>query len=187
MSTLQTRVDQATKAQVARALRRTGLTESALVRAAVQRYLKEQEGMSANSGRPPVVAPGPGVNNSAGKLKRVMISIPAFLLPEIEARAKEYGQIPSRWISSLVQSHLMNKPVLRGDEITALLESNRELAAVGRNVNQMAKHLNASPSDVAEVRLELLHLMYGEIELLRKSILSLVAASNRVWGNNGDY
>lgn len=186
MPDIKCRVDSAAKAQFRRAAERAGMTESELLRAAVQRYLSGLPG-SPEAAHGPVAAPDPGSDTSIGKLERVKVGIPAFLIPEIEVRAKEYGQAPSRWISSLVQSHLMKKPVFRENEISALLASNRELAAVGRNVNQMAKHLNASPSDISEVRLELLHLMYGEIELLRKSILSLVAASNRAWGNDGDH
>lgn len=186
MPDIKYRVDDAEKARIRRAAQRVGLTESGLLRAAVRRFLALQEG-KLKPERKPLEAPETSADASAFRSVQMKIGIPAFMIPELEARAENYGQVPSRWISSLVQTHLMEKPIFRQEELSALLASNRELAAVGRNVNQMAKHLNASPSDIAEVRLELLHLMYGEIELLRKSILSLVASSNRAWGNDDYY
>ena len=186
MPDIKYRVDNAEKARIVRAARRAGMTESDLLRAAVHRFLALLRGKPV-ADREPVEAPGADADASAFRLVQMKVGIPAFMIPELELRAKDHGQVQSRWISSLVQTRLMEKPVFRNEELLALLASNRELAAVGRNVNQMAKHLNASPSDIAEVRLELLHLMYGEIELLRKSILSLVAASNRAWGNDGDH
>ena len=89
---------------------------------------------------------------------------------------------PSRWISSLVQTALMKEPVLMEAELLALEESNRELAALGRNLNQIARALNTAFHETERVRLDLLGELKGAIDDNRKRILALVRASRGAWG-----
>ena len=114
------------------------------------------------------------------------VRIPDALIPAIAERAAACGWAPSRWMSALVQSQITKIPVIRNAELLALLEANRELAAVGRNLNQMARHLNGMPHDSEIVKLDLLNAMNSEISSLKKTILTLVAMTNRSWGINDD-
>ena len=66
-------------------------------------------------------------------------------------------------------------------ELAVLRESNRELAAIGRNVNQIARTLNESFYKVESVRLEKLEELRKEIIENRKAIQALIRASENVW------
>ena len=106
-------------------------------------------------------------------------------MEEVKARAKRRGLAPSRWISALVQTALMKEPVLTEAELLVLEESNRELAALGRNLNQIARALNVAFHETERVRLDLLGELKAAIEDNRKSILALVRASRGAWGEGG--
>jgi hypothetical protein len=45
-------------------------------------------------------------------------------------------------VTSLVLSALHREPVLNSDEIAVLRESNRQIAAIGRNLNQLVRALH---------------------------------------------
>jgi hypothetical protein len=63
-----------------------------------------------------------------------------FIADAVRDRVARKGMSASRWKAYLVQSHLMREPVLSEKEIEALRMSNLELRAIGRNLNQIAKH-----------------------------------------------
>ncbi|MES2664157.1 MAG: plasmid mobilization relaxosome protein MobC [Pseudomonadota bacterium] len=62
----------------------------------------------------------------------------------IQQRAQQEGYANrTAWLNNLVQLELNNQAIFTQEEVNALRESNRELAAIGRNLNQIAKALNA--------------------------------------------
>jgi hypothetical protein len=98
------------------------------------------------------------------------------------------GFAPSRWIAALVQSNLTRQPVLTDAELQAVLESNRELAALGRNLNQVAKALNEAFHETDRVRFDLIQELADEVRMNRNAIRSLVRASRDVWsGTDGTH
>jgi iron-sulfur cluster repair protein YtfE (RIC family) len=88
---------------------------------------------------------------------------------------------PSRLVAALVQSNLMRAPVMSAAEIAALQESNRELAAIGRNVNQIAKAINEAFHHTERVRLDKLVELAQAIQENRATIRALVRASQNAW------
>lgn len=88
---------------------------------------------------------------------------------------------PSRWISSLVQVNLMQQPVLTDVELLKLEENIRELAALGRNLNQIAKALNAAFHETDRLKLEHLLRLRDAIQANRDTINELVRASRGAW------
>jgi hypothetical protein len=87
----------------------------------------------------------------------------------------------SRWLSSLVQSNLTGQPVMSTAELQALKTSNRELAAVGRNINQIAKALNQAFYETEKVRIDTLAELAAVIDANSKAIWALVRASQNAW------
>jgi hypothetical protein len=63
----------------------------------------------------------------------------------ISERAKIDGfEHSQQWIIALVRARLTDKPQFGTREIETLGESNRQLLAIGRNLNQIAHALNVS-------------------------------------------
>ena len=60
---------------------------------------------------------------------------------------------PSTYIAALVRAHLVEDPPLPAAELAALERATAELSAIGRNLNQVARSLNAgaaAPEGTAE-------------------------------------
>lgn len=98
----------------------------------------------------------------------------------------------AQWLAALVQSNLMTTPVLTDKEIEVVSWANRELAAVGRNLNQIARSMNAAEligknlSPDEQLTLEGVHQVDGKIRKLRDMLLRLVAARHRAWSVSDD-
>lgn len=78
--------------------------------------------------------------------KKVPIEL-RFTISERAAIAKiatAEGFTANAWIVALVRANLTNQPQFGKMEIEALGESNHQLLAIGRNLNQIAKVLNAA-------------------------------------------
>lgn len=138
--------------------------------------------------REAVAAVVPGQTSS----KRLEFRIPEFLKAEVRNRAEIEGMNSAQWISSLVQSSLMTMPVLTDKEVEVVAWANRELAAVGRNLNQIARSMNRAEL-VGEnfkkdevLTLEGIREVDSKIKKLRAMLLRLVAARHRAWGVEND-
>jgi hypothetical protein len=101
---------------------------------------------------------------------------------EIRQRAAREGTTPQGWIRRLIRSTLHQAPQFSRDEENALLESNRELAHLGRNINQIAHQLNISLSAVDLANAEVLEGLAAEIAAHRAKVSKLINAS---WGRYG--
>lgn len=149
-----------------------GLSESELLRVIVKSSTEQKDETDIISVEPDV---------TKVDLERVTVRLPRFLMEAARNKAEIKYMALSRWISSLVQSNLTGKPVMTKKELAVLRESNRELAAIGRNVNQIARTLNESFYKVESVRLEKLEELRKEIIENRKAIQALIRASENVW------
>jgi len=99
----------------------------------------------------------------------------------VKARAKIKGMAPSRWLASLTQSNLMRHPVMTDDELTTLRATNRELAAISRNINQIARALNNHLYETERVKIEKLEELRQLIIANRDAIHALVRMSQQSW------
>jgi ABC-type uncharacterized transport system ATPase subunit len=70
---------------------------------------------------------------------------------------------------------------MAAQEIQALLASSRELAALGRNINQIAHALNSAFHETERVKLEQLAAVHGAVLENRAAIRALVRASQNAW------
>lgn len=60
----------------------------------------------------------------------------------LDARAEARGMRPATYVSVLTRSHLRRLPPLPKDELLVLRRSISELAAIGRNINQITRTAN---------------------------------------------
>lgn len=159
-----------------------GVSESELLRFALQKLFEIQDPAPTHAGRAakylePLVAASPeGVN-----LERKTVWMPAFLMRAATERATGKGMSFSRWISALVQSNLTRRPVLTETELLVIEALTRELAAIGRNINQLARALNEAYFQTERIRLDRLNELSRNITQTREAIEALVQASRNSW------
>lgn len=159
-----------------------GISESELLRLALAQFFEGLE-QSAPSDRAAKATRQPPVefDPEQASLERKTVWMPAFLMKAASARAQEKGMSFSRWTSSLVQSHLMRVPVLTEPELLAVEAATRELAAIGRNINQIARTLGQAYFQTERIRLDKLAELSAKLSAAREAIGALVRASRRSW------
>jgi len=148
-----------------------GLSESELLRAVILAVTGEDD----DADQP--IEP----DAEKADIERMTVRMPRFLMEAATARGKVKGMAPSRWVAALVQSHLTRQPVMTDDELAGLLASNRELAAVGRNINQIARALNEAFHETERVKVERLAQLRDAIVKQRAAMRALVRASQNSW------
>jgi hypothetical protein len=138
---MKARVSPEMKCRVKALAERELLTESAWLKRLVTRELR-----SANSTNVSVSADD--LDREAGNRPSVAVKrVYVRLCPEdwllLEARAAARGMRPATYLAVLTRSHLRSLAPLPKDEYLALKHSIAELAAIGRNINQIAHAANA--------------------------------------------
>ncbi len=130
---IQCRVDSQTKSELRALAGRQGLTESALLKRLVDLMLQ-----TANAAAVTTVA----VESSVLRDSRLTIRLAADDQGLLRERASARGMPAATYLSVLVRSHLRGLARLPNEERLALKESVAEFAAIGRNLNQIAKAYN---------------------------------------------
>lgn len=120
--------------------------------------------------------------------QHIKISIPAFLKENASKRAKSYGLGVSQWVRILIQFNLIEQPILIPEHIKELNISNRELAAIGRNINQIARKLNQNSSATATelLRTKQINDLNETIAVNRIVIDRVIKHSNGIWVINDE-
>ncbi|HEZ4940277.1 TPA: plasmid mobilization relaxosome protein MobC [Neisseria meningitidis] len=77
---------------------------------------------------------------------RLEIKLPAHLARWLDTAAKQGKMSANRRAMYILSEYAEQNPVLTDNEIAALYQSNVRLGAIGRNLNQIARHLNAGES-----------------------------------------
>lgn len=98
----------------------------------------------------------------------------------LEARAAARGLRPATYVSVLTRSHLRSLTPLPKDEFLALKRSIGELAAIGRNINQIASAANEGGKMPVSVREEF-RAMLKICEALRDNTKALLQANITSW------
>ena len=178
MPVLKTIVEDTTKQDFKDLCVKRGLSESEQLRSLVV-AATQQASAQPSQGVAPIQP-----DESNADLDRMTVRMPGFVIDGAKDRARTQGMAPSRWVAALVQSNLTAQPVMTDVEVEALLASNRELAAVGRNLSQVARALNASGLEVEKVHLEALTELSAAVTSNRSEIRRLVRASRQAWGMN---
>lgn len=84
-----------------------------------------------------------------------------------------------RWIIDAIRAGLTHEPQFSMDEIVALGESNYQLLAIGRNLNQVAKAMNEGKRD--SVTVESIERLRGIIDVHVKKVGGAIRASLDRW------
>lgn len=172
MPVLKTLVETETKMRFQAMAKARGLSESELLRALVLAVDKECGVLDMQP-----VKPDPDNLDQ----ERMTVRMPRFLMEAVNARGRLKGMAPSRFVTAMVQSNLTKYPVMTGEELIVLQATNRELSAIGRNLNQVAKSLNGGFHEAERVKLDKLKELKQAIEKNINEIRNLVRASNNSW------
>lgn len=100
----------------------------------------------------------------------------------IRQKAREESTTAPSWIRKIIRSVLYRQQNFNPSETNALRESNRELAHLGRNINQIARELHISLNASDQVNAQKLEELYKGITQHREKVSALINAN---WGRMG--
>ena len=179
---VKTRVSPAEQKQFQDLAEAAGKKPGTLLRELVQAHIAGGIAPVRDTGLAKKIAPA-----ANAELERFELRLAAFMKSEVKRRAQAEEMSSSEWVAALIQTVLMNDPVLTDREIEIVSHVNRALAALGRNLNQIARNMNRaeltglplSKNDI--LTLHAIFELKSQIGKLRESVLSLVRARNRAW------
>jgi hypothetical protein len=125
----------------------------------------------------------PAVREPAGSVHRPTRLTVRLLASDhllLRERAAARTMPAATYVSVLVRAHLRSLSPLPKDELLALKRSIAELAAIGRNINQMAKAANEGGKLPSSVREEF-RAMLKICEALRENTKALLKANVTSW------
>lgn len=117
------------------------------------------------------------------KLVEFTVSIPKFVRSKVDELSESYSLKPTAFLRNLITANLTQKPILVPELANELRASNRELNAIGININQLTKILNRSVDLKLRDRVTHQHLVEikAAIDKQKKCITDVVASSNGIW------
>ena len=120
------------------------------------------------------------------KTNKITVRLTSYNLQLLAKKAKAEGYVSqTNWTTACVMSQLYREPVLSADEISALRESNRQLAAIGRNLNQIARVLNIEFRESDKITKEMVTAISKHIETHISQVYQLLTKNRTRW-NIGD-
>ncbi len=160
------------------------LTESAWLKRLVIRELQAIEGRHAGvpGDTASVAACGhrQQMNGRAQSSGRIYVRLRHDDELLLAARAAARGMRPATYVSALTRSHLRTIAPLPRDELLALKRSISELAAIGRNLNQIARAANEG-ARLSGFSKDEFRAMLKVCEALRDNTKSLLKANLNSW------
>jgi predicted DNA binding CopG/RHH family protein len=165
------RVTSETKVRIRRLAARDGITESALLRQLLDVVLR-----TAVHDELPTLDAGEKVNRDA----RLNVRLEPEDCRLLRERARARGMASATYLSYLARSHLRAAAPLPKAEYTLLKQSMEQLAAVGRNLNQIARAMNQGERPSMPARTEVAAMLKVS-EGLRDHFTGLLDANSRSW------
>lgn len=102
--------------------------------------------------------------------RRMQLRLTQSEFDKINGFATLAGESATQWVVNLIRKNLTDEPQLGMTELKVLGQSNQQLAAIGSNLNQIARHLNAEGRSAEAQR----------VLAFRHDVMTHLAAVNRV-------
>ncbi|MGH8108276.1 MAG: hypothetical protein ACREO1_06110, partial [Arenimonas sp.] len=116
------------------------------------------------------------------KKKRLVNHFTVSEFEALEVIANEKQCSKQHWVTCLVRAALTRGVTVGGVELQALADSNYQLMALGRNVNQIVKRMNAEPEQYAQqLDAKLLHDIQQQIKANRQATHAVIASCSERW------
>jgi hypothetical protein len=186
MATIGAAVSTETKAEFDSVARARGATPSRLAASIIEDFLKREASLTLSllPASTPVLPHPASVATVPGeaRTKQVFVRLEPYYHDELVRLATERVWFPGTYLANLFHAHVDRRPVLCDTEINAVRQVARQLADMGRNINQIAKKLNTSLEHahlVASIDFEIVKML---IELETNAVKELIKANVRGWG-----
>jgi hypothetical protein len=166
------RLSKPTKAAFGAMARRQGLTDSALLRRMIDLSL-QSAGVVGDTDAVEAAQP-------SARMSRLTVRLQGDDQLLLRERAAARGMAPATYASVLTRAHLRSLAPLPREELLALKRTVAELAAIGRNLNQIARAANQGDR-VDGPGAQEVHLMLRICGGLRDHVKALLLANLRSW------
>jgi hypothetical protein len=186
MPTIGAAVSVATKGEFESVARARGTTSSRLAVSIIEDFLKQEAAKTPSlfpapqpMQRATPVAGGPGAEV---RIKQVFVRLEPYYYDELCRLAADRAWFAGTYLANLLHAHVDRRPVLCKQEIQAVRQVARQLADLGRNINQIARKLNVSLEHahlVASVDFKVVKML---LELETNVVKDLLKSNIRGWG-----
>lgn len=113
--------------------------------------------------------------------RRMEVRLTETEYTRIEALALQQGMSANRWIIHLIRANLSGEPQFGMTELRTLGESNSRLLAIGRNLNQIARHMNAGRALETAVTAERIDTLTRHIKTHTARVADIMRANIDRW------
>ncbi|MGH8250525.1 MAG: plasmid mobilization relaxosome protein MobC [Steroidobacteraceae bacterium] len=172
---IQCRVSQVTKAALRAAAERQQVTESALLKRMLDLVLQTASAAVVGDA-------ADAVDDRRARQARLYVRLTRGDRQLLEARSAARSLAPATYVAILLRAHLRALTPLPEAELRAIRQATRELAAIGRNLNQIAHATNMGGSGDGVTRGNLLSLLKA-CEALRDHIRAYVSTNLASWAS----
>lgn len=182
MATIGAAVNDVTKARFEFVASTRVTTASRLAASLIMDFLRAEEAGSTVGPQQVPHPIEPAAHQGEAKTNQVYVRLEPYYFMELGRLASERNWYRGTYLANLFHAHADRHPVLCNVEVDSVRQVARQLADLGRNINQIAKKLNAS-SDTVNLELasnvELIHML---LDLETAAVKSLLKANLKGWG-----
>ncbi len=115
---------------------------------------------------------------------KITIRLRGTELKEVMRRAKIQGMSRAKWVVTLIRAHLTQEPQFNEKELLELTESYRQLAAIGTNLNQIARKLNTSLNNADLAKAIEIEAVVQEIRQHNAKVARYIQMNTHRWSIN---
>jgi len=182
MAVIGARVDEEIKEAFDALARARSVTTSRLAGALIKDFIRDENGghaqTTASAGLP---AQAYAAAHAGAKTEMVHVRLEPYYYNELGRLAAQRRWYRSAYLANLLYAHVDRRPVLCHDEVNAVRQVARQLADIGRNINQIARKANIDSGslDLSAVDFELIRML---LDIEATAVKQLVLANLRTWG-----
>ena len=129
---------------------------------------------------PPPAVEVPG-QRDPDRSTRKTVRLTASEAAKLEELAAASGYSSSKWITAMIRGHLTRGPQLGQHELEKLGQSNYQLVAIGRSLNQIAKALNTQTEDTLDDRLASIQSLEQKIKQHVQHVSAVLLGNAERW------
>ena len=152
-----------------------GVTPSEATREVVRKLIQR------SPAKPAPATEVQGTRDEGGRKIRKEVRLTESEARHAERMAAASGFSVPMWIAALVRAQLTQNPQLGQREQELLGESNYQLLALGRNLNQIAKSLNTAPEDRHVYRIDQIDDLRASIKAHVKRVAAAMQSITERW------
>jgi predicted transcriptional regulator len=182
MAVIGARVDGEIKEAFDALARARSVTTSRLAGVLITDFIRGENGGSARTAADArLPAQAYRAAHAGAKTELVHLRLEPYYYDELGRLAAQRRWYRSAYVANLLYAHIDRRPVLCHDEVNAVRQVARQLADIGRNVNQIARKVNIDPdrADLSAFDFELIRML---LDVETAAVKELVHANLRTWG-----